>query len=735
MKKLTLAIAGLFAVYVSFSQPDSAAIKKMEEVIVFSNKFHESKKNIAQKIDIITSKTIVKTNAQNTGDLLLNTGNVFVQKSQQGGSSPVIRGFEASRILLVVDGIRMNNAIYRSGHIQNVITVDQNMLDRVEVLHGPSSTLFGSDALGGIIHLQTKSPMTTDTTAVIVKTNVFSRYSSVNDEKTIHANSSIAGKKWGWVQAYTFSNFGDLKMGNNYLKKYPDFGRRSFYVTSINGIDSIVKNKDDRVQKYSAYKQWDITQKLLFKQSEKISHLLNLQYSSSSNIPRYDRLQDIRNGNLRFASWNYGPQKRSLAAYELNIKKLKFIDEVKMIVSYQHIEESRITREYRRYDQLDSRVEKLNILGFTMDGRKFWKNNELIMGIDGQLNVLQSAANRTNTITENVTALDSRYPNGNNTMNHFGIYAQHTLKFANKKWVLNDGLRLQTVSLNSTIADNSFFNFPFTSITQNNFAATGNLGLIYLANDDLRLTSGISTGFRAPNIDDLSKIFETSTILQRIIVPNPNIKPEYTYNIDLGISKNFNKKAILEFTGFYTLFQNAIVVAPYKLNGMDSVMYYGVNTAVFANQNKNNAFLYGFNSNLTINFSKQFSFYNSLNYTYGRFKKDDGSLVPLDHIPPLFGKSSLNISKGKFNTDVYVLFNGWKKTKDLNLSGEDNFQYATPDGMPAWITLNFKANFQLNKFVLLQGGVENILDRNYRYFASGFSAAGRNFFFTIRLNH
>ena len=84
---------------------------------------------------------------------------MFVQKSQQGGSSPVIRGFEASRVLLVVDGIRMNNAIYRAGHLQNVITVDQNMLERVEVLYGPASTLYGSDALGGVIHLRTKQPL------------------------------------------------------------------------------------------------------------------------------------------------------------------------------------------------------------------------------------------------------------------------------------------------------------------------------------------------------------------------------------------------------------------------------------------------------------------------------------------------------------------------------------------------------------------------------------------------
>ena len=132
----------------------------LEEVVISASNFAEKKKNIAQKIDVINAKTIALTNAQNTGDLLINTGKIFVQKSQQGGSSPVLRGFEASRVFLVIDGVRMNNAIYRSGHLQNVITSDQNSLSRVEVMYGPSSTIYGSDALGGIVHLITKSPGT-----------------------------------------------------------------------------------------------------------------------------------------------------------------------------------------------------------------------------------------------------------------------------------------------------------------------------------------------------------------------------------------------------------------------------------------------------------------------------------------------------------------------------------------------------------------------------------------------
>ena len=95
---------------------------------------------------------------QTAAELLWSTGSVLVQQSQQGGGSPILRGFEANRVLLVVDGVRMNNAIYRSGHLQNAITVDPNILERTDVLLGPNSILFGSDAMGGVIHFHTRTP-------------------------------------------------------------------------------------------------------------------------------------------------------------------------------------------------------------------------------------------------------------------------------------------------------------------------------------------------------------------------------------------------------------------------------------------------------------------------------------------------------------------------------------------------------------------------------------------------
>ena len=739
MKKIIGFIALSLICANSNAQTDTTN-KKLEEVVVYANKFAEKKKNIAQKIDVIDAKSIAHYNGQNTGDLLINTGNVFVQKSQQGGSSPVVRGFEASRILLVVDGVRMNNAIYRAGHLQNSITVDQNMLERVEVQYGPSSTMYGSDALGGVIHFRTKAPQLSTSGKLHVSGNSLIRYSTVNNENTDHLDVNIGRKKWAWLQSYTYSDFGNMKTGSKDPKGYPLFGKRVSYIDPTGAMDEIKVNGDYRIQKYSAYKQWDVLEKFLIKQSDKVSHLFTVQNSNSTDVPRYDRLQDTKNfggttgTTLRWAQWYYGPQNRWLAAYEMSIGKTAFADEVKLNVNYQDVKESRQQREYKRYDRFDSRREHVKVIGFDLNAKKSWNNQELIAGIDGQLNNVTSVADRTNLLTGAVTKLDTRYPNGDNKMNFFGLYAQHLIKLFNNKLVINDGLRAQAISLNSTIADNSFFNFPFTSIKQTPNAITGNAGAVYNAYKSWRLVANFSSGFRAPNLDDAARIFESASASKQLVIPNPDVNPERTYNADASVQYNLKNVIQFEATAYYTWFRNAMSLGAFKLNGNDSVMYNGTMCKVVANQNVNKAFSRGVNSRLKINFSKSLSLDNTITYSYGRFLLANDARKPLDHIPPVFGRSALAYNCGNFSTEFSVIYNGWKKIKDYNPDGEDNGQYATKDGMPSWATLNLRVEYAVNKNLRFQGAVENILDRNYRYFASGFSAPGRNFYFTMRTN-
>jgi hemoglobin/transferrin/lactoferrin receptor protein len=120
-----------------------------------------------------------------------------------------------------------------------------------------------------------------------------------------------------------------------------------------------------------------------------------------------------------------------------------------------------------------------------------------------------------------------------------------------------------------------------------------------------------------------------------------------------------------------------------------------------------------------------------LNYTYGRVKTDSSD-APLDHIPPFMARTSFSYTNNKFNADFFINFSGAKLLKNYSLGGEDNEQYATDMGMPAWFTLNLRAGYEIYKGISLQAGVDNIFDLQYRTFASGINAPGRNVFVSLR---
>jgi len=402
----------------------------------------------------------------------------------------------------------------------------------------------------------------------------------------------------------------------------------------------------------------------------------------------------------------------------------------RITIAYQNIEESRNDRKYRN-NNLNHRIEKLDILTANADFSKKLLQHELHYGVDAWTNSVNSTARIENIVTGNVQPLDTRYPDGGSTMSSAAIYLGHTYKI-NEKWVLNDGLRLSAVNLSAKFNDATFFPFPVNSIEQKNLALNGNLGLIYRPTKEWKLSVLASSGFRAPNVDDLSKVFES--VPGSVIVPNPNLKPEYTYNLDLSASRMWNDKISISATGFYTWYQNAITTKTSSFNGQDSIIYSGQLSQVISSVNASEAYLYGANFSLSAQITTGLRFTHTTNFTFGRITTGKEE-IPLDHIAPTFGKTSVMYQKEKLKTEFFVLYNAAKKTKDYNPYGEDNQAFSADpiNGyMPAWLTLNARLGYQIGKSIQLMGAVENIADINYRVFASNISASGRSFSLTLR---
>jgi hemoglobin/transferrin/lactoferrin receptor protein len=609
--------------------------KALPDVVVFANKFPALSKNIIQKVDLITDKNAINQQA-NTGDILIQSGQVFVQKSQSGGGSPVIRGFEASRVLLMVDGVRLNNAIFRGGHLQNIITIDNMILDRVEVIYGPSSTLYGSDALGGVVSMFTKKPILTTSPIRKTNANLIQRYASGQNENRTHLDVNIANNKWAYLTSFTYGSFGDMRQGANRSATYPDFGKRTFYVVREAGADVVKVNEDVNVQKLSGYQQTDLLQKVLYKPNENSEHLLNIQISNSSNINRYDRLTETAKGLPVYAEWYYGPQIRNLISYKYTATKLPgYFSDLMVTSSFQDIEESRISRRYNTTAK-DFRFERVHVLGVNADLLHKQSNGEIHLGAESYTNFVQSTAERLNIATNALSRITTRYSDGPTKMSYNALYLQQT-KQLDAHWVLNDGIRLNLVQLDARFADTTLMHFPFNRAIQNNTAVTGNLGIAYNGENGYRATAGLSSGFRSPNVDDLTKVFDTKT--GYVVVPNKDLKPEYTYNAEINLSHTGNI-ASWGASVFYTWFNNAIVVSKYNWNGQDNIIYQNVLSAVYAPQNQASAKLYGFNLNGKLKLFYNTQLHGTYTYTKGTYNNGVTSM-PLDHIPPAYGRVGL----------------------------------------------------------------------------------------------
>jgi len=724
MKKILIMVLLAAAVHAVSAQEDT--IKKLDEVVITANKFEMLKREVVQRIEVINKKELQWMNSMNSADLLSNTGNVLVQKSQGGGGSPIIRGFESNKVLLMVDGVRLNNAIFRGGHLQNVLRIDNSILEKVEILYGPSSAMYGSDALGGVMHFITKKPVLNKKSGG----SAMVRYSTATNEKTGHFDFNIGGKKIASLTSLTWSDFGDILQGSKRKSAYPTFGERPFYVQRINGADSIVTNPNKNKQVGTAYRQYDLMEKILFQQDSRTSHTLNVQFSNTGNVTRYDRLTEVDGkGKPKSSEWYYGPEQRLLTSYRFDKQmNTALMDKFSLTVAYQNNKESRNSRKFGS-SKLKSQFEQVGVLSFDMDGYKKLKSHEINYGAEAYLNDVKSTAIFTNINTLGETPADTRYPDGSNTMNTFAVYGQDKISLVADKLFFNVGVRYNYTILKSTFASTTFFAFPFNAVEQKSGSFSGTAGLLYLPTDNTRLSLLASRGFRTPNIDDLIKVFES--VAGQLIIPNPNLKPEYTTNFELGLAETIGGKARIEAGGFYTLIDNAIVTDAARYNGQDSVMYGGVMSKIYSSQNKRQAFILGAYGTLGIDLVSGFSISGTVNYTYGRIKEVSGD-TPLDHIPPVFGKAALQYRNNKLQGEFSFLFNGKKDISDYLLNAEDNEIYATADGMPAWNTLNLRLAYQLHKYLNVQLACENILDNNYRVFASGVSAPGRNFRLTLR---
>jgi hemoglobin/transferrin/lactoferrin receptor protein len=737
-EKITISGYGFKTVVKSFADLESLAFELLlepsplgrHEIVVSATRWRQAAGDVPSPVAAVSPEEAALLDPQTAADLLGLSGEVFIQKSQQAGGSPMIRGFATNRLLYTVDGVRMNTAIFRAGNIQNVISLDPFAIENTEILFGPGSMIYGSDAIGGVMSFQTLTPRFSLSDQPLISGQAVGRQATAGDEKTGHFDVNIGWRKWALVTSFSAFGYGDLRQGSHGPLDYV----KPFYVQRQDGIDTVITQTDPLLQVPSAYSQQNLMQKVRFSPGPQWDLQYAFHYSETSPYGRYDRNARLRNGLPRYAEWDYGPQKWMMNQLTVNhLGGNVLYDQMTLRLAQQGFEESRIDRSINDPER-HIRVEQVEAYSANLDFiRSLGARNILFYGLEYVVNDVESTGTDEDVVTGLSAPGPARYPQATWTSAAAYLSDQHRIS---DRLLLVGGLRYNRFALDA-VFDTTFYPFPFTTAAIDKGALTASLGAVYRPSSSWIISANLATAFRSPNVDDMGKVFDSEP--GAVVVPNPDLGPEYALSADLSVAKTFGDAVQIDLAGFTTSLQDAMVRRDFALNGEEYIVYDGVLSRVQAIQNAAVANVFGLQAGLDVKLFSGFSFHSDLNFQEGEEELDDGTTSPSRHAAPLFGISRLTYEARNLRLQLYAVYQAERDHEDLaeEEKAKDEIYAHDENGhtyAPAWYTLNIKALYRISDHWSLSAGVENITDRRYRPYSAGISGPGRNFVLSLRTN-
>lgn len=684
----------------------------------------------AATISRLSASQVGREAPSNSATLLWRTGDIHIQQSQQGGGSPVLRGFEANRILLVVDGVRLNNAIYRSGHLQNAITIDPFSLQGVEVFHGAGSVQFGSDALGGVVHYRTRSPRWDPGT----RARGTVMFNSAARSPSFHVDAEWTGGRWATLTSVTHRRYGDLRMGSWRPHGDEDWGRIPWRVhtrtlaTSV--VDSIGANPDLEVQPGTGYHQTDLLQKVRFGRPDR--HVeLNVQHSTGSLVPRFDRLNDVQaDGGPKWAQWDYGPQRRSMVSARF-AGRVRHLGAVSLIGAWQQVDETRLMARIGAQER-EVQSEQVEVLSLSLDVDRMIRQWRTSLGLAIGRDEVHSEAwaeRRADGLRVDTPVL-TRYPNGGSETGNWAAYAGASRSW--NRWNLQAAGRYSRAWLESRFEPQPGLYLPFDRAGYARGALTGSTTLRWVPHRRIGLHTILATAFRNPNVDDVGKVRAKDGFA---VLPSDGVSPERLRSAEIGARwSGADNRWQLTGSGFLTRLDDAIMPVDTLLpdeagNPISTIVIEGDTNHIQVNANIGKAHINGFQWRVQYRGQEGWLYSGTLNLTRG-YNPTDGA--PLSHIPPVFGRCSAERTWDWLSFEGHILWSGRKAAERYGPGSTDNLAEALPGGNPAWWTLGIDLEGRLTERMNVAFGVHNLLDRHYKVFASGISAPGRDFRCSVR---
>ena len=728
MKNTFVALLSVLLFFSASAQDSLEYHHRLHDFVFSASRWCQDNESQPVKITRLSFEESNAFNPQTAADMLGLTGEVFIQKSQYGGGSPMIRGFATNRLLYSIDGVRMNSAIFRAGNLQNVISLDPFTIGNTELFFGPGAVSYGSDAIGGAMVFSTIQSCLSKNGKPVAFGSATVRTATASNELTAHVHAGVGWKRWALLTSFTSSSFDDLEQGlhgpEEYIMPYiviPGFAADGKVE------DRVVANGEERRQTPSGYSQHNFLQKVRYAPGAAWNLEYAFHFSETSEYSRYDRHQRMRDGLPRYAEWNYGPQK-----WIMNHLRVEHAgggavyDSLRIDLALQRFEESRISRDLNKPTR-ETQSEKVDAWSANID---FLKNPIAGLSISYGAEYVQNNVRSKGVATDITTDVDepmaARYPKAE--WYSAALFAQAGWHVTNRLNVAA-GLRYNYYRIENDFST-AGYDIPFAP-RQNASAGSvsGNVGLNWRPASGWLFRVNYARGFRAPNVDDMGKLFDS--VDGCVTVPNPSLKPEYADNVEIGIAKRLGSYFTADVTAYYTRLDNAIVRRDYTFIGSPTMEYGGEECRVQALQNAAVANVWGVQAAVDARFAKWFYANASLNWQRGREELDNGEKSPSRHATPLFGRVAVGYKCDRLTVEAFTAFQAECSADDMPEEEKEKTEFYALDKegnaySPGWITLNLRASYRFAGGLSLNATFENLTDRRYRPYSCGISAPGRN---------
>ena len=665
MKKFAFFIISFIAINTYIVGQDS--IPSLKEVIVTTSRNTVNARFLPYSFAITDSQRIAKLNGRSVPELLDGTPGVFLQKTNHGGGSPFVRGFTGNQNLIIIDGIRLNNAIFRYGPNQYLTLIDPQSVQKIEVIKGTGSVQYGSDALGGVINIITHMPHFSNQPKWTGK--AYMQLTDGGMEKTFRPQIDYSSRKFAFYLSGSYADFGNLRGGDTTGYQIP-----------------------------SGYLQSSMESKILWNAGS--DWMINAGFTAvkQQNVPLYHKYV-LEKFNQSYS--NPIERIQSVVGIKKEFKERR-IQQVTFQFSQQQMSENRISQPS---NSTVVTFENDRINSTSLQSEAVWKLSRIWttrVGIEYNFDKVFSSRIQQNTTTGESINKRGLYPD-NATYQHAALYNLHQIHSG--KWLIEGGLRCHQYAIQMEET-------TLGKIKVEPKALVGLMGISYALYQKVILYGNVSSGYRAPNIDDVGTL---GIIDFRYEIPAFGLKPESSINKELGIRFQSDKSQFSA-SYFHTSLQNLIsrIRTDQVINGYN----------VYVKENIESAYVNGLEAEFRYTFTPRLSASGLVSYLFGQnITRNE----PMRRIPPF--NSYCNVDYSFKFIHVGVTFEQANAQTRLAQGDKDDNRIPL-GGTPGYTLLHFYAGGSyknLNYRVL----ANNLTNADYRKHGSGINGMGRSLTVTL----